>query len=93
MSNKPAHELRLGRVRATLWQNATEAGPRFSVTFSRAYKDAEGAWKDSASFSRDDLPLLGKVADLAHTWLYQVARGAAPAGSSDPAEDPPIELP
>jgi hypothetical protein len=27
------------------------------------------AWEQSDSFGRDDLPLVGKVADLAHTWM------------------------
>ncbi|NLF73814.1 MAG: hypothetical protein GX575_32795, partial [Candidatus Anammoximicrobium sp.] len=28
-------------------------------------------WKDSSSFGRDDLPLLVKVADQVHTWIFQ----------------------
>ncbi len=68
--NKPVHEIRLGRVRAAIWQNETEAGVRHNVTFTRLYKDGD-QWKDSASFGRDDLPLLEKLADAAHTWLYR----------------------
>lgn len=71
MSNKPAHEIRLGRVRAALWQNAAaENGPRYNATFSKLFKDEAGQWKDTTSFTRDDLPLLVKVADLAHTWIF-----------------------
>jgi len=40
------------------------------VTFSRLYRDGE-QWKDSSSFGRDDLPLLAKVADQVHSWIYQ----------------------
>ena len=36
--NKPVHEIRLGRIRAAVWQNETEAGARHSVTFTRLYK-------------------------------------------------------
>lgn len=67
---KPVHELRLGRIKAAIWENATENGTRHNVTFSRLYKDGDH-WKDSTSFGRDDLPLLGKVADMAHTWIFQ----------------------
>ena len=67
---RPAHELRLGRIRAAVWENSTQNGTRYNVTFSRLYKDGND-WKDSTSFGRDDLPLLAKVADLAHTWIFE----------------------
>ena len=28
-------------------------------------------WKDSTSFGRDDLPLLAKVADRVHSWIFE----------------------
>lgn len=74
-NNKPAHEIRLGRVRGTAWRNDTDSGTFHNVTFSRLYKDEAGEWKDAASFSRDDLPLIAKVADLLHTWLYEYGNG------------------
>ena len=69
---KPTHEIRLGRVKATIWDNQTEQGIRHNVTVSRLYKDGD-EWKQSASFGREDLPLVAKVADLAHTWIYEQA--------------------
>lgn len=67
---KPVHEVRLGKVKAAIWKNDTESGVRFGVTFSRIYK-TESGWESSTSFGRDELPLLAKVADMAHTWIYQ----------------------
>jgi hypothetical protein len=68
---KPVHEIRLGKVRAAIWENETDGGAiRYSVSFSRLYKDSE-QWKDSSSFGRQELLLLVKVADLAHTFLHQ----------------------
>lgn len=68
---KPVHEIRLGKVRAAIWENETEGGAsRYSVTFSRLYKDGE-RWKDSTSFGRQELLLLAKVADTAHTFLHR----------------------
>ncbi len=72
--SRPVHEIRLGRIRAAIWENETETGTRHNVTFSRLYKD-EDQWKDSASFGRDDLPLLAKVSDRAHSWIFE-HRGA-----------------
>jgi len=67
--NRPVHEFRLGRIKAAIWENETQSGPRHNVTITRLYKDGEN-WKDSSSFGRDDLPLVAKVADMAHTWIF-----------------------
>jgi hypothetical protein len=68
---KPVHELRLGRIRAAIWLNETENGPRYNVQISRLYKDKNDKWQDSSSFGREDLPLVAKVADLAMVWMYE----------------------
>lgn len=70
---QPVHEIRLGCVKATIWENETDNGIRHNVQFSRLYKDGDD-WKQTASFGRDDLPLVQKVADLCHLWIFQEAR-------------------
>jgi hypothetical protein len=70
MSNKPVNEIRLGRIRAAIWENESQNGTRYNVTFGRLYKDGD-QWKDSTSFGRDDLPLLAKVSDMVHTWIFE----------------------
>lgn len=67
---QPIHEIRMGSIKATIWENETSAGTRCNVTVSRIYKDGE-EWKQTESFGRDDLQLLAKVVDLAHTWIFQ----------------------
>ena len=67
---KPVHEIRLGRIKATVWENETQNGTMFNVNINRLYKDGN-QWKDSASFGRDDLPLVAKIADMVHTWIFQ----------------------
>ena len=79
---RPVHQIRLGRIRAAIWPNQTERGIRHNVTFSRLYKDGDD-WKDSSSFGRDDLPLLAKVADLTHSWIYGQASDRDTNGHSD----------
>ena len=69
--DRPVHEVRLGKVKAAIWRNETDLGARYSVTISRIYK-TESGWESSGSFGRDELPLVGKVADLAHSWIYQL---------------------
>lgn len=73
---RPAHEVRLGRIKAAIWENDTQNGMRHNVTVSRLYKDGE-QWKDSNSFGRDDLPLVAKVVDQAHTWIFDNGNGSA----------------
>jgi len=67
---KPIHEVRLGLIKAAVWKNETESGVHYNVTFSRIYKPKdEDNWKSTDSFGRDDLLLVGKVADQTHTWI------------------------
>ncbi len=65
----------MGRIKAAIWENETTNGVRHNVTLQRIYRDGE-QWKTSDSFGRDDLPLLIKVADQAHTWIFQHAQHA-----------------
>jgi hypothetical protein len=68
-TNRP-HEIRLGRLKAAIWTNQTDNGPRYNVRFCRIYKDGDN-WVDTDSYGRDDLLLLGKLADKVHTWIYE----------------------
>ena len=71
----PVHEIRMGRVKAAIWANESENGVRHNVSISRLYRTENGQWKDSSSFGRDDLPLIARVSDLAHLWIFE-ATGA-----------------
>ena len=66
---KPIHEVRIGAIKAAVWKNDTQNGVRYNTTFSRLYKD-EDEWKTTDSFGRDDLLVLAKVADRAHSWIH-----------------------
>jgi hypothetical protein len=67
---QPVHEVRIGSVKAAIWENRTDTGTRFNVTLARIYKDGE-TWNSTESFGRDDLLLLTKVIDQAHTWIFE----------------------
>jgi hypothetical protein len=71
--DKPVHEVRLGAIKAAIWKNDTQNGVRYNTTFSRLYRD-EDEWKNTDSFGRDDLLILGKVADQAHSWIHAQAQ-------------------
>ena len=44
---KPVAEVRIGRVKATVWPNETEDRTRHNVTFSRLYKGRRGMEEDA----------------------------------------------
>lgn len=68
--SKPIHTIRFGLIKACIWQNRTRSGDRHSVSIVRLYKNGD-SWVESTRFGRDDLPLVAKVSDLAHSWIYQ----------------------
>ncbi len=79
---RPVHEIRLGRIRAAIWENETTNGTRYNVTVSRLYKD-DDTWKDSTSFGRDDLPLVAKIVDQCHTWIFSESSGNNESNEED----------
>ena len=67
---KPIDEVRLGRVKAAIWQNAVDTPNgrgfvRYGVTFEKLYLNKDGQWRGTGSFGKDDLLLLAKVAEQA----------------------------
>jgi hypothetical protein len=49
---QPAHKIRLGVVKATIWENGTRNGTLFNVTI-HLYKEGDN-WKQATNFSRND---------------------------------------
>lgn len=66
---KPIDEIRLGKVKAAIWQNTVDTPDggftRYGVTFERLYLNKDGQWRGTHSFGKDDLLLLAKVAGMA----------------------------
>jgi hypothetical protein len=87
---RPAHEVRLGRIKGAIWANTTEQGVRYNVTLARLYKDQEsGEWRTSTSFGRDDLLLVAKVSELAMIWIYEQNQTQSQSQNQD-SEDIPF---
>ena len=78
---KPISEVRIGRVKAAIWPNETDGRTRHNVTFSRLYKDGD-QWKSTQSFGRNDLLLLAKVADQAHSRIFELPQEEEPQPAS-----------
>lgn len=72
-AREPAGRVKLFPVEATIWRNASKEGDKFyGVTFGRAYRDRDEKWKTSSSFNAEDLLLLAKTADLAHSKVMEL---------------------
>ena len=74
--NTPVKTIPMANLKAAIWRNTNEKGPKFSVTFERIYKTEAGEWKSSHTYTRDDLLTLAKLADWAHTWIVTEGKGA-----------------
>lgn len=66
---KPIHTIRLGSIQAAIWSNPGQHGPFYNVTIDRRFRDASEQWQSSSSFGRDDLLIVAKLADAAHTYI------------------------
>ena len=67
----PVKSFRLGRIKAAVWENESDQKKFFNVTFARTYMDEAKHYHDTDSFGRDDLPLVAKLADQAHTFIFE----------------------
>lgn len=68
-NQKPIHQLRVGSVRASIWEHLSDNGPFLTVTFSRSYKDKQDQWKDGHSYPTHDIESLLDVAIDAKDWM------------------------
>ena len=68
--NKKPVVIKVGRgIRAKLWKNSNKNGQWYNVTITRVYKDDDGDFQDSDSFSRDDLLQVAFVAQRAFDYI------------------------
>jgi hypothetical protein len=75
-------------LKAAIWRQESDKGSWYSVTFARAYRDQDGNWQSSGSFGRDDLLVLAKIADQAHSWIHrQIALDGASAENGQSGEE------
>ncbi len=67
-SNKPVQRLSLRGISASIFENTTDKGVAFhKVSITRTYREADGEFKTTNNFSRDDLPLVAELSRQA--WL------------------------
>lgn len=53
--NKPALTIRDRNLKVTIWKNSGEKGDFYTVQFTRSYRDDQGNYHDSDSYSGSEL--------------------------------------
>ena len=76
MAKPPVYELRMGLVKASIWENHTKQGTNYVVTVIRLFKNGT-EWKESTRFYRDDLLVVAKLLDQAHSWIFRKQQNEA----------------
>ena len=60
-AQKPIAKIRAGTVACALWENEIQVDGQtktvLKASVDRRYKDSNGNWKSSGSFSRNEIPL------------------------------------
>ncbi len=58
---KPVAKFKAGQVSSALWENEISVNGRkvtmLKASVQRRYKDRDGTWKSSSSFSRNEIPM------------------------------------
>ena len=63
MATQPLKKFRAGSIACALWENEVRMNggkttQMLKASVERRYKDKDGAWKSSGSFSRNEIPLV-----------------------------------
>jgi hypothetical protein len=73
-TTKPVDRLNMGLIKATIWERKTDEYTFYSVSFEKRYRDSEGNWHSTHTYDSNDLLLLAKLANNAHTEIANLRR-------------------
>ncbi len=68
-TKKPDHEVKVGNVRAAVWDN----DGLYSIKISRIYRDKDEQWRSSSSLGQRDLPNLCFASIELYNWIQSRA--------------------
>lgn len=67
----PIKTFRMGRISASVWKNPAKDKAFFNVTFTRYYRSEDGEYHHVTNFGLNDLPLVAKLANQAHSFIFE----------------------
>lgn len=75
ITNQPLETLWDGPLKATIWQNTSEAGkPYHTISLSRLYEDRAGKPQEANSFSASELLRIAELAREAYATVLDIRR-------------------
>ena len=80
---KPAITLRDGALKATVWKNPAKDGSFYSVRIARTYRDEQGGYHDSNSFSGAELLRVARLAEKAFDYAAELRAQARRGKTAD----------
>ena len=92
-AQKPVAKFRAGQVSCAVWENEIQVDGTTKVmlkaTVNRRYKDRNGEWRSSDSFSRNEIPLAIYVLEKALDAIINAEKGGdgENGGSNGVAEE------
>jgi hypothetical protein len=66
---KPIEQFRLGGINASIWKRETDGKVFYFASIDRSYKNNDGKWKRTNSFSPEELPLVAQLAGQAQAYI------------------------
>ena len=66
---RPVHKVKVGAISASIWENESKFGKRYSVTVEQLYQDDEDKWKSTSSINSSQLPQAEKALSRAYDWI------------------------
>jgi len=82
-TQRPITSIRRGAVQAAIWENTSEKGSYYRVTFSRWYPGADGKPRNADNFGLRELAAVALLAIQAEDWIR--TREKTSAGTTDAA--------
>jgi hypothetical protein len=85
-TTKPVQTFRLRGVTVSVFENTAKTKDRevtfHKVAIQRSYRDDDGEWKNTTSYGRDDLPVMGLLLKQAWQWILEAeaSRGKDESG-------------
>lgn len=76
-------KLSLHPVTAAISLHESNGDSSYSIDIGRRYKDHTGTWRSTGSFGVSDLPLVAKIANMAHAEISKL--------EADPGQSPETE--
>lgn len=75
-NKSPVAQFRIGLVTASVWENKTDKGTFYKITNDNRFKDKDGNWRSTDSYSVEDALAKNKVTDLAINRILELQAAA-----------------